>query len=105
MKILLSIFLALTSLGANAMGNMSSAGISGVYIRESRVDVVLTAPHNNPTGCPIATELVILNEAQNFKIIVAAILAAHLAGRKISGWIADCNDGRARITAIFVENQ
>jgi hypothetical protein len=98
--------LLLTSLSANAVGNFGAVEIAGVYVRESRVDIILAAVHSNPTGCVNTTELVlIIDEYPGTKAMIAAVLAAHLAGRKISGFIASCHDDRGKLVAVNVERR
>lgn len=73
-------------------------------MRESRVDVLLASPHGNPMGCANTTELIIVSgEFDNSKAMVAAVLAAHLSGKRISGWIQSCLDGRRKLSAVNVE--
>lgn len=104
MKLLCAATLNLACVSAQAVGNISPVEVVGVFVRESRIDIHLSAPHGNPMNCAIDTELVLLaEEFQNSKTMAAAVLGAHLAEKKISGWVGGCHDGRGKLHAIHVE--
>jgi hypothetical protein len=102
-KLRLGILLS-TSFNAFAVGNISPVEISGVYVRESRVDIYLTTAHTNPNGCSITNQLVLIaDEFKNTNQMYSAILSAHMAGKKISGYVGVCHDNRAKLHAVHVE--
>lgn len=89
---------------AYAIGNLSPIGIKGVYVRESRTDVVLETDHNNPTDCINNRILIIVaDEFANSDQMVSAFMAAHLAGRKVSGWVLNCSGEWGKLSAINIE--
>lgn len=99
-----AVFLGAIANDVYAIGNMHSVKIKSIFVRESRVDIYLENPHNNPTACSNATELVILaNEFENSTFMYTAALAAHMAQRPITGYIADCHDNRAKLSAISID--
>ena len=89
---------------AFAVGNFDPVEISSVYIREGRTDIYLVTPHSNPKNCPDPTALTILaDEFPNSKLMVGSVLGAHLAGKKITGWIGGCHDSIGKLFAVSVE--
>lgn len=60
MKYILAVFLVICCLPVHAIGNLTPVNIQGVYVRESRTDVILEVDHNNPTGCENTKTLIIL---------------------------------------------
>ncbi len=89
---------------ALAVGNFEPVNIKSVFVRENRIDIYLEKEHANPTGCSNKSVLLIMaNESTNSGQMIAAAMAAHLAGRKISGWIVGCADQWGKLSAINID--
>ncbi|WP_155732808.1 hypothetical protein [Pseudoalteromonas luteoviolacea] len=59
---------------------------------------------NNPAKCANPKRLTILNgETPNSDAMLSAALAAHMAGRRISGFVGVCHDGLGKVSAIYIE--
>jgi len=104
MKVILVVMLLTISNLVLAVGNITAVEIDGVYVREERVDVYLKSPHSNPGNCEVLTQLVLISgEFKNSELMYSAILSAHMAGKKISGYVYGCHDNRAKLHAVYIE--
>lgn len=105
MKKIVFLFFLLTTNVSFALGNFNAVNIKQIYVREGVVDVYLTSAHSNPTGCTVDTVIRLnANEHLNTNLMYSALLSAHVANRKISGWLGRCDsEGRAVIHAINIE--
>tara|TARA_Y100000588_G_C13903204_1_gene773803 strand:- start:390 stop:707 length:318 start_codon:yes stop_codon:yes gene_type:complete len=87
-----------------AVGNLSPVNIEGIYVREGRTDIYLKEDSNNPLNCTHANLLTILNgEYLNSDAILSAAIAAHMTGKKISGYVGACDSGMGKLSAIYIE--
>lgn len=103
-KILFGVFISLAWHTASAIGNIEPVEIRDVYVREYRIDIILVQPYSNPLACENNTMLVLkADEFPTSKSMVAAVLGAHIAGKKISGWVGECYDGGGKLNAVNVE--
>lgn len=102
-QVLTLIFGLLLTFESFSHGNISPANIDGIYIRESQTDIHLSSDNGNPSNCIYANRLTIKHgEFNNSQAMVSAALAAHMAGKQISGWVSECHGEQQKVTAIYV---